>query len=150
MTFRKPICSHYKKSNEQRAPPPSKYTTIPPYSNNVVKQPSQEPTTPSITTTLFGSVLQGVGFGAGSSIGHRAIDGLIGKDNFKNPSASLVGGHNGDDCEKYYKEYNKCYQECYNTLNLESGNRDNMVNITNCRSQCSHYLDDYKHCLDNL
>ena len=152
MTFKNTARSH------SRSPPPpcslpSKHAVIPPYSYKNVQKNHHESVAPSVTTTILGSMVQGFGFGAGSSIGHKVVDSITGKEPPKEPSIKmlpspqpvyLLGGHN-DECEKIFAKYNQCYQDC-----IKAESNDLITNNTTCRSHCLPYLEEYKRCLDNM
>ena len=68
---------------------------------------------PSIGETIVGNILTGMTFGAGSSIGHRAVDGVMG--NRKVEVESNVT--NNIPCEKILETYQMCLQNENNDCN---------------------------------
>lgn len=88
------------------APPPAGYA---------VPQPS-----------FFSSIIQGVGWGAGSSVGHKVVDSLVGggggvshkpdvpKDTTKQAQSDMVvpivglDAAGGDPCKPFYDAYQEC------------------------------------------
>ena len=68
---------------------------------------------PSIGGAIVGNILTGMTFGAGSSLGHRAVDGVMG--NRKVEVESNVT--NNIPCEKILETYQMCLQNENNDCN---------------------------------
>lgn len=63
----------------------------------------------SIGSTLLGNLAVGASFGAGSSLGHRAIDAIIGSNNKNNEVDNTQSiKYNDNSCEKLLELYNNC------------------------------------------
>ncbi len=91
----------------------SRRNTPPPPSNN----------NQSIGSTVLGNIFTGITFGAGSSLGHRAIDGIMGNRevDIKQPdnNQNEVKQNNGLSCEKIFDVYQLCLKENNNCQYLE-------------------------------
>ena len=69
------------------------------------------PTRSSISTLLYGSFLQGFGFGTGSSIGHKVVDSVISTTTKKEENISsnkVLPLDNEDNCDTHLEEFQKC------------------------------------------
>ena len=74
--------------------------------------PSTQSTLPSLGGSILGNIATGMTFGAGSSLGHRAVDGVMGSNNesnntSKNESMQTVDNH-FIPCEKLFEIYQNC------------------------------------------
>ena len=109
---------HHAKSNQIYPSPPVSTPIHPP-----------PPTRSNIGGLLYGSFMQGIGLGAGSSIGHKIVDSMVGSativskpDNSitrEASSKSVVpidnGSSSGDPCKQFYDDYQECIysgQDC--------------------------------------
>ena len=82
--------------------------------------PSNIPNIPNKTPTFFGSMIQGMALGTGSSIGHKMVDSI-----FTGKKTETKNENNCNDLDKYIIDFNKCmemsdnnYQECYSLLDI--------------------------------
>ena len=58
---------------------------------------------PSLGSTIFGNIFTGMTFGAGSSMGHRAVDAVMGNRNSTNNEEVKFMP-----CEKIFEMYDNC------------------------------------------
>lgn len=113
------FCSNIIMSRSYSSPKPHA-----PKQYNIRHPPQYHPTTPG----LIGSILQGFSFGAGSSMGHRAVDGIFNSAKIydMNPVAKIPSSiKNDDDC----LEKLELYQQCMNN------------NFTQCESLYNNYFE---------
>jgi hypothetical protein len=106
-----------------RPPPPSKQYDIHP----------PQPLHPG--PSFLGSVIQGVGLGAGSSLGHRATDAFLGPLSrpvpVQAPAPSITALSSGSSqCDPILEKYSRCYA----------------TNMADCNS----IYDDYFQCVQNF
>lgn len=73
---------------------------------------------PGIASTIMGNIFTGMTFGAGSSLGHRAVDGVMGNREVevKQPE---IKQDNSVSCEKILDIYQLCLKENNNCQYLE-------------------------------
>ena len=89
---------------------------IPSYSASPPPSPKQQPQIYHNTLAgpgFFGSIIQGFGLGAGSSLGHRSVDALFGQvSSTKKPveptTITIPMANPDDDCTKHIDLYNSC------------------------------------------
>lgn len=114
-------------------PSPKQYHT--PKSNQIYPSPPvpssihpPPPTRSNIGSLLYGSFMQGIGLGAGSSIGHKIVDSMVGSGTaiVSKPDSSItkeassksvvhIDNGSGDPCKQFYDDYQECIysgQEC--------------------------------------
>jgi hypothetical protein len=98
---------------------------------------------PSFSSMFFGSMLQGYGFGLGSSMGRKVVDSMTagadkptvypaptsleGKPTVSQVTPSLNFEDNRVDCEEFYKDYQEC--------------------ISSMHSDCDILFDKYMNCI---
>ena len=121
--------SSYKPSNYT---PISKYTPPPPASRHSSTLPP--PVTYSMVPSIMGSMIQGFGFGAGSSIGHRAVDSVLGTSHATPPPQVVSDKKPIETSQNKCDEYNKLHQEC--------------LNKTEKYSDCDNFFTNYIHCIE--
>ena len=73
--------------------------------------PSTQSTLPSLGGSILGNIVTGMTFGAGSSLGHRAVDGVLGNRNesintSQNETKQTID-NNFVPCEKLFEIYQK-------------------------------------------
>lgn len=115
-------------------PAPKQYHT--PKSNQIypsppVPTPIHPPpaTRSNIGGLLYGSFMQGIGLGVGSSMGHKIVDSMVGsgavtvskpdssvtKEIYSKSVVPIENGCDGDPCKQFYDDYQECIysgQEC--------------------------------------
>ena len=100
------------------------YPRIPPPSSKLHNIPSKihppSSNIPNQTPTFFGSMIQGMALGTGSSIGNKMVDSI-----FTGKKTETKNENNCNDLDKYIIDFNKCmmmndnnYQECYSLLDI--------------------------------
>lgn len=100
-------------SNKKGEQTPSLQNTAPP--------PLQKKSEP-MKSSFFGTMMEGAAFGAGSSIGHKAIDALMGNNKKTDESGNLHD--NGErkyqsSCHFVENKYNNCIQQLQHNDNCE-------------------------------
>jgi len=112
-----------KQTSSRRTPPPPP-RIIPKHT------PSNIPNNiPNQTPTFFGSMVQGMALGAGSSIGHKMVDSIFSqKKEYKMESEEEKEQKNKNICgdsDKYIIDFNKCmdmndrnYEDCQKILDM--------------------------------
>lgn len=83
------------KKNDQPNPPP-------PFKKEEVSTSTPAPTG-GLFSVLTQTLGQGIAFGAGSSVGHKAIDAVTGTTSSTNPTSSTTTSINCDDVKKTYE-----------------------------------------------
>jgi hypothetical protein len=101
----------------------------PPPTTSVEKHPLQTP--PSVG--FLGSMVQGFGLGAGSSMGHRAVDALLSSSSKESVAYKISSTISNDECRKYLDLYNSCMvrdgndcEQLYRDFYVCSTKRDNL------------------------
>ena len=91
----------------------NKPTPPPPPSQPVKKTTPTPEASPSIFTTLTQTIGQGMAFGAGSSMGHRLIDGVSGLWGGKEDSAKQDSPKTTtfNECDDFKREFMDCLQK---------------------------------------
>ena len=74
--------------------------------------PGTQSTSPSLVSSILGNIATGMTFGAGSSFGHRAVDGVMGTRNESNNTSQNESIQTVDNhfipCEKLFEIYQNC------------------------------------------